>query len=153
MVSAPNVAKFCSLSHIAAFAVLEVKCHDSPKKRRKKVSHCQVQCEAVTMALMPSGKRKRLYSVSTVSLGSTAHCLCSRTGPVSSPSSAQNTLKPAFLSPRIRVLWRVAETKPRGKPLRMEPWVTKQTINIYYIYMHYLLYYTIHIIYDIKAHH
>lgn len=53
----------------------------------------------VTMALMPSGKRKRLYSVSTVSLGSTLHSLCSRMGPVSRPSSAQNTLKPAFLSP------------------------------------------------------
>lgn len=143
MVSAPNVAKFCRLSHTAAFALLEVKCHDSSKK---KVSHRQVQCEAVTMALMPSGKRKRLYSVSTVSLGSTAHCLCSRTGPVSSPSSAQNTLKPAFLSPRIRVLWRVAETKPRGKPLRTEPWVTKQTINIYYIYALYIiLYYTYYI--------
>lgn len=66
------------------------------------------------MALMPSGKRKRLYSVSTVSLGSTAHCLCSRMGPVSSPSSAQNTLKPAFLSPWISVLRRRGRGSDRG---------------------------------------
>lgn len=33
--------------------------------------------------------------------------------------------------------------KQRRKPLRMEPWVTKQTINIYYIYVLYIiLYYT-----------
>lgn len=40
----------------------------------------------------------------TVSLGSTSHSLCSRIGPVSSPSSAQNTVNPPFLSPWIRVL-------------------------------------------------
>lgn len=40
----------------------------------------------------------------TVSLGSTSHSLCSRMGPVSSPSSAQNTVNPPFWSPWIRVL-------------------------------------------------
>ena len=38
---------------------------------------------------------------------STLHSLCSRMGPVSRPASAQNTEKPAFESPSMRVLmWR-----------------------------------------------
>lgn len=50
MVSAQNVAKFCNLlegfcSPIVAFAVLQVKCPNSPPKKRKKgkVSRGQVQ--------------------------------------------------------------------------------------------------------------
>lgn len=48
-----------------------------------------------------------------MSFGSTAHSLCSRIGPVSSPSSAQNTVKPAFLSPWISVLETHAFTKKK----------------------------------------
>ena len=58
----------------------------------------------LTMARIPSGKRKRVYRVSTVSLMSTSHSLCKRIGPVSSPSSAQKILKPALVSPSMSVL-------------------------------------------------
>ena len=57
-----------------------------------------------TIDVIPSGYKKRLYKESTVLLGSTSVVFWSRIGPVSKPSSAQKILKPAFLSPFIRVL-------------------------------------------------
>lgn len=55
--------------------------------------------DSLTIAFIPSGKRKRLYKSSTVSLGPTSHSRCRRIGPVSRPSSAQKMVNPAFLSP------------------------------------------------------
>lgn len=57
-----------------------------------------------TMLLMPSGYKNRLYKESTVSLGSISTLFWRRIGPVSRPSSAQNTLKPPCSSPSIKVL-------------------------------------------------
>lgn len=59
---------------------------------------------SLTIPLTPSGKRKRLYSVLTVSSGRISHSFWSRRSPVSRPSSAQKMVKPPFLSPWMRVL-------------------------------------------------
>ena len=76
------------------------------------ISHVQIQIndnetrvDGNTRAVIPAGYRNLLYSVSTVSSGSTTHLFCSRMGPVSSPSSAQKIVNPAFLSPCINVLF------------------------------------------------
>ena len=57
-----------------------------------------------TIPLIPLGYKKRLYKVSTVSFGSISTLFCSNIGPVSKPSSAQNTVNPPCLSPSIKVL-------------------------------------------------
>lgn len=64
----------------------------------------------LTIPLMPSGKRKRLYKVLTVSSGRISHSFWSRRSPVSRPSSAQKMVNPPFLSPWMRVLESKKET-------------------------------------------